>query len=138
MKRAILILCLLVSATITHAQEKVNVEVQVEGILSRKGDIRISVFDSSESYMKNPVMALQVSLKETEGETFMIEGLPAGDYAIIVLHDENENGQLDFGGMGPVEGYGFSNNPSALYGPANFKDAVTSFNSDTLISVRLN
>lgn len=138
MKKAITVLGLLVAATITYAQDNVNVEVNVEGILSRKGNINISVFDSPESYMKNPVKAMSVSLTEIEGEVFTLKDLPAGDYAIVVLHDENENGQLDFGGMGPVEGYGFSNNPSALYGPAEFKDAVTSIKNDTSLTVRLN
>ncbi|MCP1335524.1 DUF2141 domain-containing protein [Hyphomicrobiales bacterium FT118] len=37
--------------------------------------------------------------------------LPPGEYAVIVFHDENDNGLLDTGIFGvPVEGYGFSNN----------------------------
>ena len=38
--------------------------------------------------------------------------LPAGTYAVMVLHDENDNHKMDTGFMGiPSEGYGFSNNP---------------------------
>ena len=38
--------------------------------------------------------------------------LPAGNYAVQVMHDENENNKLDTNFMGmPIEGYGFSNNP---------------------------
>jgi uncharacterized protein (DUF2141 family) len=41
--------------------------------------------------------------------------LPAGEYAVQVLHDENDNGKLDTNFMGmPTEGYGFSNNPQVM------------------------
>ena len=42
------------------------------------------------------------------------EGLPAGDYALQVIHDENDNGDLDKNLLGiPSEDYGFSRNPKA-------------------------
>ena len=40
--------------------------------------------------------------------------LPAGTYAVMVLHDANDNHKMDTGFMGiPSEAYGFSNNPQA-------------------------
>ncbi|WEK44240.1 MAG: DUF2141 domain-containing protein [Candidatus Sphingomonas colombiensis] len=52
-----------------------------------------------------------------------IEGLPAGDYAVAVIHDENGNGKLDtFAGI-PREGFGFSRNPAIGFGPPSFAAA---------------
>jgi len=41
----------------------------------------------------------------------VFEDLPAGIYAVAVVHDENGNGKLDRNFLGiPIEGYGVSNN----------------------------
>ncbi len=45
-----------------------------------------------------------------------------GAYAIMVLHDENENNRMDFENGMPQENYGMSNNP-LYYGPPNFSEA---------------
>ncbi|MEQ1668750.1 MAG: DUF2141 domain-containing protein, partial [Sulfuriferula sp.] len=55
--------------------------------------------------------------------TATFNSLPAGNYAIIVYHDENDNGKLDLRlGMFPKEGYGLSNNLKPL-GPPAYQDA---------------
>ncbi len=52
-----------------------------------------------------------------------IEGLPIGDYAVAVIHDENGNSRLDtFAGI-PREGFGFSRNPAIGFGPPGFAAA---------------
>ena len=40
--------------------------------------------------------------------TFRFEGLPAASYALVVFHDENGNGIIDHGLLGPSEPIGFS------------------------------
>ena len=46
-------------------------------------------------------------------------------YAVAVLHDENDNAKMDFNFLGmPLEGYGFSNDASALFGPPSFSAAA--------------
>jgi uncharacterized protein (DUF2141 family) len=47
-------------------------------------------------------------------------GVPAGRYALSVVHDENANRKLDtFAGI-PTEGFGFSRNPVVRFGPPRF------------------
>ena len=51
------------------------------------------------------------------------EGLPTGEYALALIHDENGNGKLDtFMGI-PKEGFGFSKNPAIRFGPPSFVSA---------------
>lgn len=58
------------------------------------------------------------------------DGLPRGDYAIAVIHDENGNGKLDtFAGI-PREGFGFSRNPVITFGPPSFKAARFTVSGD--------
>ncbi len=58
------------------------------------------------------------------------EGLPHGDYAVAVIHDENDNHRLDtFAGI-PREGFGFSRNPRIGFGPPRFAAARFSVADD--------
>ncbi|MEM6525698.1 MAG: DUF2141 domain-containing protein [Bacteroidota bacterium] len=138
MKKLVIILGLLVAAKIVCAQETVSITVEVEGMLNHKGEMMVNVFNSSSSYLEEPFKSLKVDLNKHEGNIFLVEGLPKGEYAVSVLHDENKNGDLDFGGMGPVEGYGFSNNPNAAFGPAKYADAKFEIEGDTVLTIKLN
>ncbi|WP_293980860.1 DUF2141 domain-containing protein [Sphingobium sp.] len=49
--------------------------------------------------------------------------LTPGQYAIAIIHDENNNGRLDtFAGI-PREGVGFSRNPALHFGAPSFRSA---------------
>ncbi|WP_349513339.1 DUF2141 domain-containing protein [Erythrobacter sp. NFXS35] len=47
-----------------------------------------------------------------------------GNYAIALLHDENENGKADRSLGMPREGYGFSRDAPVKMAPPKFRDAV--------------
>jgi len=49
--------------------------------------------------------------------------VPAGSYAVVVLHDENDSGDLDLlaGGL-PREGVGFTHDPGADAGAPAFEE----------------
>ncbi|WP_379922876.1 DUF2141 domain-containing protein [Erythrobacter sp. R86502] len=52
-------------------------------------------------------------------------GVKPGQYAIALLHDENDNGKADRSmGMMPREGYGFSRDAPVHMAPPKFSDAV--------------
>lgn len=58
------------------------------------------------------------------------DGLPYGNYAVAVIHDENANHKLDtFVGV-PREGFGFSRNPPVGFGPPRFAAARFTVKSD--------
>ena len=65
------------------------------------------------------------SMPSRPGEVQLVfEDLPAGDYAVSVMHDANKNGELDKTAIGiPKEGFGFSNNVLGRFGPPKFKEA---------------
>ncbi len=61
------------------------------------------------------------------GETIEIRftGVKPGNYAVALLHDENNNGKADRAmGMMPKEGYGFSRDAPVKMAPPKFRDAV--------------
>ncbi|MEM7701313.1 MAG: DUF2141 domain-containing protein [Pseudomonadota bacterium] len=61
------------------------------------------------------------------GETVTIRftDVEPGEYAIALLHDENNDGKANRAlGMMPKEGYGFSRDAKVRMAPPKFKDAV--------------
>lgn len=62
------------------------------------------------------------------------ENIPFGEYAIKVHHDEDGNNEMDTNFLGiPSEDYGFSNNASGTFGPADWEDAKFAFETDNQI-----
>ncbi len=62
--------------------------------------------------------------------TIRFHNVEPGEYAIALLHDENENGKADrVLGMAPKEGYGFSRNAPVRMAPPAWDDAVFSIGS---------
>lgn len=54
----------------------------------------------------------------------VVPGVPAGDYAAQVFHDENGNEDVDQNFIGiPKEGVGFSRNARIVFGPPKWRDA---------------
>ena len=64
--------------------------------------------------------------KAHEGSvTLTFKDVPAGRYAIAILHDENGNGKADrMLGMMPKEGFGFSRDAKVKMGPPAFSEAA--------------
>lgn len=107
-------------------------ELKIEGIDRVEGEIRIALFNSEEEYNRkeSPLYAVVLSVDD-KTITWSQDSLYFGEYAIAVYHDKNENGELDSNLLGiPKEAYGFSNNARGRFGPASWKDAHFSINSE--------
>lgn len=115
------IVLLWVSFQPLFAQQQMTVVIQK--IRSDKGVIRLTLFTKEADYMKIFSIGKAVPAKKNE-LSITFDNLPAGQYAITVLHDENDNGKLDSNFFGiPKEGVGFSNNASATFGPPSWEKA---------------
>jgi len=101
-----------------------NVSVVVSNLSPAIGTVEVSLFDSAESFLKEP--HIQQSGPAGEDGTFQTDfvGVPEGEYAVVVVHDANDDGKLDSGFLGfGGEGYGFSNNAKSSFGRPGFEDA---------------
>ncbi|WP_224997508.1 DUF2141 domain-containing protein [Cesiribacter sp. SM1] len=104
-----------------------SIIVKVEGARNNKGVIRLALFNKGEGFPTDGKKAIRnITVPASEGAVQMVvEGLPAGRYAISLLHDENENGNLDTNVVGyPKEGYGASNNNLPTFRAPNFDEAA--------------
>jgi len=102
---------------------QINITVTVPNISGTEGEVIVALYNSSESFAKREPLAAKKS-KIANGEVSVIfEAVSPGAYAVVCLHDKNENERMDFDSNGmPQEDYGSSNNRMRM-GPPNYEDA---------------
>lgn len=96
-----------------------DLQIDLQGIRTHTGTVRLALVDSAAGWdgKAAPVQG-QTLVPVADAARVVFRNLPAGDYAVLVTHDENDNGKLDTNVVGiPVEGYGFSNNPQVQRKP---------------------
>jgi len=120
MHRLALLFALLSSAAASHAAD---LSIAVAGARSDDGSVKLALFDRADRFLKRPLHSASAPVREG-GASFELKDLAAGDYAVAVYHDANDNGKLDQNMMGiPVEAAGFSNDALGNMGPPAFEAA---------------
>ena len=118
------------------------IHIKILDIRNSTGSIACALFDSQEGF---PIEFLQaatnvmvIKIRDVQARCDF-EDIPAGTYAIAVIHDENMNGKLDTNRLGiPREGYGFSNGARAVLSAPSFSAASFKHDGGTLnLSIRL-
>lgn len=117
-----LLFSLVVSAEVSQ------LEIKFTNIPEPSGTLLIAIFDRPEYWLssdkdKPPVRDARHVVTATGEASVIVEGLPAGTYAVSVFQDMNEDEELDTNFIGfPKEPFGFSA-PMGKFGPPAFKDA---------------
>ncbi len=91
--------------------------VVVEGVNNLGGNVGLLVFNSAKGWAEDRSTALKdITVPAHEGTvTITVPDLPAGTYAVALVHDVNKNHKLDRNFVGqPKEQWGLSNNPHAV------------------------
>ncbi len=113
-------------------------EVVVTGARNDRGVIRAALFQGSEGFPGKDEQAIGrlVAPASTGPVTFLFKDIPPGEYAVAILHDEDNNGKMRSNWLGmPREGYGTSNNPE---GRPKFKKSRFEMTTQTLrLEIRL-
>lgn len=102
-----------ISLTITHLRND-------------KGFVLVSLYKDGSGYPDNADMAYRKDRVAIYNKRAVIvfPDVPAGSYAISILHDENNDQKMNKNSLGlPKEGYGFSKNVVGAFGPPSYKRA---------------
>lgn len=114
----------LVAAAPAQAGEVV---ITVTDVRSAKGVIRACMTTRADIFpkcIKDPA-AHRIVVPANGKVEIRFTGVRPGQYAVALLHDENDNGKADRAmGMMPKEGYGFSRDAPVRMAPPKFTDAV--------------
>lgn len=102
--------------------------------------VMIAVYNSEETYFDSEQMFANAAVAvDAEEVSYTFEGFPAGNYAIAIYHDEDNDGEMDRKWYGPPkEGYAFSNNFTSAMRPARYDDAVFELKGDKSITIKMN
>ena len=124
MKTLSLIIAFVIGILTINAQtEKAqDITVSINNFANNNGKALVALHTKND-FMKGKGIQSTESVIENGKVTVTFKDVQPGEYAIVVLHDENENYRMDFEDTGmPKENYAMSNNPIS-YGPPKFEDA---------------
>jgi len=128
-KYLIPVLVLLVVPIATLAANLSDIAVNVTGLNSDKGKVRIAIFNTKNTYTEDDGSgdkAFQKVAATISGQraSCTFSAVPYGTYAIKLFHDEENSGKFlkNIFGIPKVQ-YGFSNNARGRFGPAAFEKA---------------
>ncbi|OYX33100.1 MAG: hypothetical protein B7Y99_07870 [Caulobacterales bacterium 32-69-10] len=102
--------------------EHPRVEVTVEGLRSRKGDVVVEIYpDTPKGFLTSAGRLGRTRAKAEPGVAVCIPAPAPGFYAVVVYHDEDGDRHFSKNFLGlPTEGFGVSNNPPPALGKPSF------------------
>jgi uncharacterized protein (DUF2141 family) len=121
-------------ATSAGAQSHARLSVSVEGVRNDSGSVRCGLYSSANGF-REPGREMRGAVAQIKNghATCVFSGVAARTYAVAVFHAEHNETQMETGLFGkPKQGYGFSNNPSSIFGPPSFNSAAFTYDGGTL------
>jgi uncharacterized protein (DUF2141 family) len=103
-----------------------GIRVVVSGLRNNYGRLACGLFKGPDGFPRDEHREFRgMNVPISDGKAVCdFKGVPSGEYAATVLHDENEDGKMDFNWIGmPTKGYGFSNDAKATFSPPSFAAA---------------
>jgi uncharacterized protein (DUF2141 family) len=123
MKNLVLTLALALTTFLGFSQDKgITITVTIDNVTSDEGKVLMSLH-TSETFMKGKgVKDAETEIKDGK-VTITFKNVLPGEYAILAMHDANDNKRMDFEENGmPKESFGMSNNVMVM-GPPQYDDA---------------
>lgn len=123
--------------TITLAPGASSLTVRVERVKAGMGPVLCDLFNAADGFPgPSPIIGGSQQVDASAEPVCTFSGLPAGEYAVSVIQDENANGNLDSNALGvPLEGYGASNNVLPATSAPRWSDSRLSIDGAAALSI---
>ena len=113
-----------------------GIHVKILNIRNSTGAVACALFESPvgfpTEFLRSATNIMIIKVRNTQARCDF-EDIAPGTYALAVIHDENMNGKLDTNFLGsPTEGYGFSNDATALIGAPSFSASCLQYDGHNL------
>lgn len=96
----------------TPNTDTIDLTVEVHHLRNNKGVVQFALYNKDDTIPDEDFEKYykigKATIKEKTAQ-FVFKNLPKGTYAVNILHDEDEDGEIDKGWVLPTEGIGFSN-----------------------------
>lgn len=124
MKKLALLLGLFIIGFTTNAQDAsgATVTVTIENVLSDGGTI-LAGLHTADTFMKGNGISNAMAPAKKGEITLTFENVSPGTYAIMVMHDANDNKQMDMEANGMPKESWANTGEMNLYGPPTFEGA---------------
>ena len=103
-----------------------GIRLSVTGLRNNDGHVLVCLFREGEGFPDEVEKAFRREKMSISQKTsgILFKDVPGGNYAIAILHDENDDQKMNKNFFGlPKEGYGFSNNVMGTFGPPSYSRA---------------
>tara|TARA_Y100000588_G_scaffold1946_1_gene2852 strand:+ start:2175 stop:2651 length:477 start_codon:yes stop_codon:yes gene_type:complete len=121
-----LILTLPVGAEIQTRDKLSILNITILNFENNQGQVLVTLFNSEEGFPIEASKAFRFfkgDIKDKKAQV-IFDFLPAGVYAVGVVHDEDNSGKMNSGFLGiPSESVGVSNDAKGSFGPPSFENA---------------
>lgn len=115
-----------------------TLSITIENVHKAEGTLMLQIL-TEEEFSGNATPTAAFMQRATAGEMLYTATLPKGVYALRVMHDLNDNGELDANFVGiPSEPWAFSNNATGNFGPPSWEDVRFEVDGTVSQSIRLN
>lgn len=118
-----------------------SLTVEVSNLRNNEGSVVFALYNSEDAFPDEHYKKYYkkiVGKIDNKRSSVNFEDLPAGKYAVNILHDEDNNGKIKKGFILPKEGIGFSNYQSiGLTNRPNFSKASFDVKKNKSIIVKI-
>ncbi|MEN3973146.1 DUF2141 domain-containing protein [Sphingomicrobium sp. XHP0235] len=102
-----------------------SLTVDVSNVRNDHGKLRICMTRNVDEFLdcREDPKSVKVSVPAfRDAGKVEVTGLSAGEWSLLLMHDENGDGKMKKSLGMPREGFGFSNNPAIRMGPPRAED----------------
>ena len=112
------------SIAVTQMIDAEILTINVTNLTTTEGTVMVQIMQGEAQFSGDEPSIASMMSRATDEEMTFSTRLPAGEYAIRVMHDVNNNGEMDsnFVGM-PTEPWAMSNNAKGNFGPPKWEEA---------------
>ena len=131
---------LAMSAQQSTASGGYTLTIYADGVNDKGGNVGVLVFNSANGWAEDRSTALKdITVPAQQGTVkIVVPGLPAGEYAVALVHDVNKNHKLDRNMVGqPKEQWGLSNDPHAVLKTPSYKSCTFQLKGDQDIHIKM-
>ena len=124
-----------IDSLISHSE----LYVQVTGFQNLDGNIAIAIYNSSDTFKSKKIYYRDTIISiNSNVMNIHFDSMDPGVYAISVLHDADQSGDMEMGGVFsliPKEGFGYSNNPKIIFSEPTFRICEFEIKEGLIVSV---
>lgn len=103
-----------------------GITINITNLRNDRGHVLVSLYKEGEGFPDKAEKAFRKERVAISNKKAIVQfsTVPAGNYAVAILHDENDDAKMNKTWLGlPKEGYGFSNNVMGALGPPAYSKA---------------